>query len=79
MSARSDYPSPVAGRTYETMINELDNLRRWKAEAMVVITEWDECYDILAAAGHPAPFGLWKARHVAGYLKIAVDDDRVGR
>lgn len=55
------------------MINELDNLRRWKAEAMVVLTEWDECYRILNEAGHPGPIAGSKARHVAGYLKIAVD------
>lgn len=73
MSARSDYPFPVAGWTYEAMISELDDLRRWKAEAMVVLTEWDAAYDVLHEAGHPALLGMRKSRHVVGYLKIAVD------
>lgn len=81
--ARDDYFFPVSGWAYETMISELDSLRRWKAEALEVITQWDACYDVLAAAGHPTQVGMRKSRHVAGYLKIAVDretdDERLRR
>lgn len=71
--ARDDYLFPVSGWAYETMISEIDSLRRWKAEATEVITQWDACHDILAAAGHSSLLGMSKARHVAGYLKIAID------
>lgn len=56
-------------------MSEIDNLRRWKDEATKVLAEWDECYDVLAEAGHPAPLGMSVARHVAAYLRIATEQD----
>ena len=55
---------------HAALIAEIDNLRRWKAEAVQVLTDWQQCYDTLAEAGHPAPLGMSMARHVAGYLKV---------
>lgn len=50
-------------------MDELERLRRWKTEATQVLDEWEVCYDVLAAAGHPAPVGAVRARHVADYLR----------
>lgn len=63
----------LGSQDVESMLDEIVRLQRWKAEAMVVLTEWYECHRILAEAGHPAPLGLSMASHVAGYLKIAID------
>lgn len=63
----------LGSQDVESMLDEIARLQRWKAEATEVITEWDACYDILAAAGHPTQVGMRKSRHVAGYLKIAID------
>lgn len=58
---------------YQPLRDEVDRLRRWKAEATEVLTEWEAAYDVLHEAGRPAPLGMRKSRHVAGYLKIAID------
>jgi hypothetical protein len=51
---------------------ENEKLRRWKAEALTVLTQWDVCYDILDGAGHVAPVGEHKARYVANFLSWTV-------
>jgi hypothetical protein len=72
MSARDDYPQLARawGTDIARALDEIDNLRRWKDEAMQVLAEWQQCYDTLAESGHPAPLGMSMARHVAGYLKV---------
>lgn len=79
MGARDDYPvmneataNVAFDREAQAALDEIDNLRRWKYEAMQVFAEWDECVGVLVEAGHPPPLGLSRARHVAGYIKIAV-------
>lgn len=60
----------------DDLVKELRRLDRWKKEAVVVMKDWEECYDILSNAGHPAPLGSFKSKHVAGYLKLAVDAEK---
>jgi hypothetical protein len=64
MSARADYPRQSVGSRAahvqrEEMLDELDRLRRWKAEATAVITEWEAVWE---AAGRPGRLGESKAR-----------------
>ena len=41
--------------------DEVERLRRWKAEAMTVLADWEAVYE---AAGKPGPLGVSKARAV---------------
>ena len=45
--------------------SELEDLRRWKAEAMIVLAEWETVW---LAAGCPGPLGSSKARAVARFI-----------
>lgn len=76
MSARDDYPLlalhaadeyAVPGKRTEIIyaLDEIDRLRRWKAEATQVIDEWDRVWD---AAGRPGPLGETKAETVRRLL-----------
>lgn len=47
------------------MTTELDTLRRWKAEAMVVLAEWDRVY---VALGNPGELGGSKA--IAALIEV---------
>lgn len=44
-------------------------MRRWQDEAMVVLLQWDCCYDLLASHGHEAPLGTFKAQYVYSFLE----------
>lgn len=80
MSARDDYPFPAAvadgrvdGGAYGAAesadaLDEIDHLRRWKAEAMVVLERWDQCYERLIAEGTKADIGGWKSRIVLDWI-----------
>lgn len=46
--------------------DELDNLRRWKAEATAVIAEWERVWE---ACGSPGPLGGRKSENVLRVLK----------
>ncbi len=45
----------------KAMADELANLRRWKAEAMEVLCDWERVFE---AAGRPGPLGGSKAQAV---------------
>jgi len=66
MSARDDYPAFAPLETYDAMTAEIDRLRQWKAEAMIVLAEWDEVWE---AAGKPGPLGGSKAANVLAMLQ----------
>jgi hypothetical protein len=81
MSARDDYPAlydaacyylhrdagtyEPKGRQMLAALDEIDLLRRWKAEAMLIMAEWDEVWE---AAGRPGPLGKSKARIIQQVL-----------
>lgn len=46
---------------------ELENLRRWKAEALPLLELLDRCHDLLPPE-HQAPLGRSKAKYVESYL-----------
>lgn len=60
-----------ANKEYAEMVT--DDLR-WRSEALQVMADWDQCYQIIEAAGHPAPVGKYIPHHVAEFLKKAVRD-----
>lgn len=78
MSAHDDYPTLIGITSYDPelkrelahVLDEIDRLRAWKAEAMVVLAEWDEVWE---AAGRPGPLGASKAANVRKFL---LDNDR---
>ncbi len=81
MSARDDYPAlydaacyylhrdagtyEPKGRQMLAALDEIDNLRRWKAEAIIVLQEWDTVW---LAAGQPGALGSSKAQSVRKIL-----------
>lgn len=42
---------------------EIRRLLRWQAEAIIVIEQWDRCYDVVAERGYPARPGEFKFDH----------------
>lgn len=72
-SAREDYPTlsnilvfdSGLQRDMDLAFSEIDNLRRWKSEALQVFTEWEEVYD---AIGRPGPLGASKAANIAALI-----------
>jgi hypothetical protein len=49
--------------------DEIEKLRRWKEEALVVLDEWEACYKLIEDAGFSAPIGRSKALHTAAHIK----------
>lgn len=49
---------------------ELEQLRRWKAEAMTVLAEWE---DVWIAAGRPGDLGRSKAAGVFEFVRRAME------
>ncbi len=47
--------------------HEIDRLRAWKAEALIVLNEWDEVWKLL---GKPGSLGQTKARGVHDMVRI---------
>jgi hypothetical protein len=47
------------------LLDEIEELRRWKAEAIHVLSQWD---DVWQAAGSPGPLGTSKAAAVRDLL-----------
>jgi hypothetical protein len=43
--------APSAAETLDAAADELDQLRRWKAEAMVVLAGWDEVWEAVEKPG----------------------------
>lgn len=78
MSAQDDYPrlGAYTGKAAkdvhpfdvecESALREIDNLRRWKAEAEVVIEEWDQLWE---EVGCPGELGKTKAAGLLAALK----------
>lgn len=66
MSARDDYPyishhSNTAGtnsdrQQCDEILNEIDRLRRWKAEAIEVLQHWDAVAERFDLSGHLGEF-----------------------
>lgn len=50
-------------------LDEIDRLRRWKAEAEEVLAEWDEVWE---EAGRPGPLGGSKAQNTLAVIREAV-------
>jgi len=84
MTAAHDFPYPrplpnqpelmhAAYATFLAACDEIDRLRAWKAEALVVLAEWDEVW---VAAGKPGPLGTSKA---AGLQRLLPDLDHLRR
>lgn len=48
-------------REAQTALDEIDQLRRWKSEAIIVLNEWE---DVWQRAGRPGPLGESKAAAV---------------
>ena len=48
------------------LLDEIEELRRWKAEATRVLSEWDDAWE---AAGSPGPLGASKAAAVRELLR----------
>jgi hypothetical protein len=84
VSARDDFPELARipqgiGVEYiedaedqaERALNEIDFLRRWRAEAVQVLDEWERVWEV---AGRPGRLGVSKACAVAELL----DDYRTG-
>lgn len=44
-------------------LEEIRRLLLWKAEAIVVIEQWEHCYEAVAKRGYPARLGEFKALH----------------
>jgi hypothetical protein len=81
MSARDDYPQSAAyaerlpatrARETHDMLNELDRLRRWRAEAECVIEEWDTVWE---EAGCPGRLGGTRAAGMRA-LVLTLQDHR---
>ena len=53
---------------------EVESLRTWKAEATAVIAAWEQSYDALDAAGHPAALGEFKFDHVLRWIKTVLSE-----
>jgi hypothetical protein len=51
------------------LVDEIEKLRRWKEEALIVLDEWQSCYKLLEDAGYPAPLGRSKALYTAAHIK----------
>ena len=61
---------------FKELIDEIESLRRWKAEAIVVIDQWEEVW---VAAGRPGPVGAFKAHSVRNlFLKNQPDLPKEG-
>jgi hypothetical protein len=64
MSARDDYPllAPLIpidlhlDRQAKIALDEIDNLRRWKAEALEVLRRWDAVAERFDLSGHLGEF-----------------------
>lgn len=81
--ARHDYPILAlraghrGGALYQErvqlnkVLDELDRLRAWKAEAMTVLGEWEQVW---VRAGKPGPLGASKAEAVLGVFKAAANE-----
>jgi hypothetical protein len=67
MSARDDWPATndITGDPYEQMCDEIDRLRRWKAEAMQVLDHWETVWE---TAGRPGPLGYSKAAAIQALI-----------
>jgi hypothetical protein len=52
------------------LADEIEKLRRWKEEALVVFDEWEAFYKLIEDAGFSAPIGRSKALHTAAHIKI---------
>lgn len=48
------------------LCQERADLLRWKAEAIVLLNEWDEVWEAL---GEPGPLGASKAKNVLRYIE----------
>lgn len=55
---------------------EVEQLRRWKAEALEVLGQWEICYDLLEAVGYRAPLGRSKAVYVADWIRERIPGPR---
>lgn len=75
MTARDDYPMLAHTERYglfdmhralKLVLDEIDFLRRWRAEAVVVLDEWDRVWD---AAGRPGQPGRSKAAAVLDWVQ----------
>ena len=53
----------LCANALERAADEIERLRRWKDEAMIVLSDWDVVWD--EAAGRPGPIGGSKATSVA--------------
>ena len=52
----------------DSLRDAIETLTRWKAEALVVLGEWDACFDLVEPA-YPARIGASRARHVAHVIE----------
>ena len=59
-----------------TKRSELERLRAWKAEAMVVLNEWEAAWE---AAGRPGALGSSKAQATAEEIRRLVKDEEFWR
>jgi hypothetical protein len=81
MSARDDYPvleGPTARSAQRhEMCDEIDRLREWKAEAILVIGKWELCFDVLVEQGHAARLGEFKSTHVRRWIEqnLIIDNE----
>jgi hypothetical protein len=50
--------------------DELEDLRRWKREATIVLGEWEKVW---LAAGQPGPIGPSKARNLLRWVENRTD------
>lgn len=75
MTARNDYPAHRAllpgayeldGQLYENAMDEIDRLRRWRSEAIDVLSEWQLLADHLAAH---ATLGQSQAKSALAYVR----------
>lgn len=62
--------------TLNQAADELDRLNRWKAEALVVLSEWE---DVWVAAGRPGELGRSKAAGVFDLVRHGTMNDAVAR
>lgn len=70
MSARDDYPMLDATRQAQIALDEIDRLRRWKAEALPLLALLDHCHELLPPDAR-APLGHSKAEAVEKFLARA--------
>jgi hypothetical protein len=74
MRACDDYPAIAThsrwpnseGKECENALKEIDSLRRWKEEALIVLTEWDKVWE---AAGRPGLLGASKASNTQALIE----------